>query len=210
MTREHYATLGLREDATQEDVRAAYKRAAQRTHPDKPGGDTKEFRKVKHAYAILVSPHRRAQYDADGTENSADDMPEEQQVFLEVAGLMCTLVEECPDVTAHDLFERARELIRQQCKNIDAGNAAIRAKAAKFRAAAKRVRYTTAGKNQIAEFFEAQANNTESPSIERNEKLRERCVKIMEFLDGYSYATGEGLDEMLARFATRGEAVRVQ
>lgn len=45
-------TLGLDEDASQVEIRRAYRRLARRTHPD-AGGDAAEFRRVRAAFEAL-------------------------------------------------------------------------------------------------------------------------------------------------------------
>ena len=61
-----YATLGLPRDATERQVRAAYRRLAMRYHPDRhPDEQTSErMRGVNEAWHILSSPVRRRRYDA--------------------------------------------------------------------------------------------------------------------------------------------------
>lgn len=49
-----YAALGLQPGALADDVRTAFRRAALRTHPDKPGGSADRFRLVQYAYECLA------------------------------------------------------------------------------------------------------------------------------------------------------------
>jgi len=63
----YYETLGLSPEATAEQIRKAYKRAAVQTHPDK-GGNADEFKEVSRAYEVLSDPDRRRQYDQYGEE----------------------------------------------------------------------------------------------------------------------------------------------
>lgn len=48
--------LGLLENATAEDIKKAYKKAALRTHPDKPTGSESAFLEVQQAYTLLTEP----------------------------------------------------------------------------------------------------------------------------------------------------------
>jgi curved DNA-binding protein CbpA len=66
----HYDTLGVSKDADAATLKKAYRKRAKQTHPDKKGGDSKEFQDVSRAYAILSEPASRAQYDEFG--ESAD------------------------------------------------------------------------------------------------------------------------------------------
>jgi hypothetical protein len=60
--RDAYAVLGLPRRATEADVRAAWREAARRTHPD-VGGDPVAFREARAAYEILIDPVQRAAHD---------------------------------------------------------------------------------------------------------------------------------------------------
>jgi curved DNA-binding protein len=52
-----YQTLGLAPDATEEEIKKAYKRLAMKHHPDR-GGDEAKFKEVKEAYEILMNKNR--------------------------------------------------------------------------------------------------------------------------------------------------------
>ena len=62
---DHYATLGVSPNATGEEIRKAWRRAAQRFHPDATHNATTSalFLKAKEAYEILSDPAKRAAYD---------------------------------------------------------------------------------------------------------------------------------------------------
>jgi curved DNA-binding protein CbpA len=52
--------------ATEEDVRKAYRRLALQWHPDRNGGDPRageRFKEISEAYAVLVDPAKRREYD---------------------------------------------------------------------------------------------------------------------------------------------------
>lgn len=60
-----YSVLGLSSDASQEEIKAAYRRLAMRWHPDKCAGDSEaeeRFKLIKHAYSLLSDPVRRQVY----------------------------------------------------------------------------------------------------------------------------------------------------
>lgn len=59
---DHYSTLGVNKDASQDDIKRAFRKLASQHHPDK-GGDTKKFQEVQAAYDILGDPEKRRQYD---------------------------------------------------------------------------------------------------------------------------------------------------
>jgi DnaJ-class molecular chaperone len=62
----HYSTLGINEDATQDDIKRAYRKLAMELHPDKNPGDAaaeEQFKKINAAYSELGDPQNRARYD---------------------------------------------------------------------------------------------------------------------------------------------------
>jgi excisionase family DNA binding protein len=66
ISRSHYTTLELGPEATQREIRAAYRRLARATHPDGNEGDQhleRRFKRISRAYAILSDPKRRQAYD---------------------------------------------------------------------------------------------------------------------------------------------------
>ncbi|KAI0693901.1 hypothetical protein BC835DRAFT_1351908 [Cytidiella melzeri] len=60
-----YDLLEVSPDASESDLKKAYRKKALRLHPDK-GGDPELFKEVTHAYEILSDPQKRSIYDARG------------------------------------------------------------------------------------------------------------------------------------------------
>lgn len=59
---DYYQTLGISRDASQDDIKKAFRKLASQHHPDK-GGDTATFQKIQEAYATLSDPQKKQQYD---------------------------------------------------------------------------------------------------------------------------------------------------
>ena len=59
----YYLILGVKRDATPEEIRSAYRQQAKELHPDHYGQDTGPFIDLQEAYAILSDPARRRAYD---------------------------------------------------------------------------------------------------------------------------------------------------
>jgi hypothetical protein len=61
-----YDVLGIRDDATLDEIKKAYRKLAAKTHPDRNGEDmTPLFRSVQEAYETLSNPLKRAAYDRE-------------------------------------------------------------------------------------------------------------------------------------------------
>lgn len=64
-----YEVLGVSRDASERDIKKAYKRMAMKYHPDRTKGDKEleqKFKEVKTAYEVLTDPQKRAAYDQYG------------------------------------------------------------------------------------------------------------------------------------------------
>lgn len=71
MERDHYAVLGVGHDASQADIKNAFRERALECHPDRADENEKaaakdEFLRVRKAFDVLSDPKRRAAYDANG------------------------------------------------------------------------------------------------------------------------------------------------
>jgi molecular chaperone DnaJ len=67
--RDYYEVLGVGKDASERDVKKAYKRFAMKFHPDRTQGDKakeEKFKEIKEAYEILTDAQKRAAYDQYG------------------------------------------------------------------------------------------------------------------------------------------------
>jgi molecular chaperone DnaJ len=62
MSKNYYDILGVRKDATQEEIKKAYRKMAIEHHPDK-GGDENKFKEAAEAYETLSDPKKRQEYD---------------------------------------------------------------------------------------------------------------------------------------------------
>lgn len=67
--RDYYSVLGVERDASQEDIKRAYRRLARKYHPDvsKESDADARFKEVGEAYEVLKDPEKRAAYDQLGS-----------------------------------------------------------------------------------------------------------------------------------------------
>jgi len=68
--KDYYEILGISRDASEEEIKKAYRRLALKYHPDRNPGDKvaeERFKEINEAYACLSDPEKRANYDRFGT-----------------------------------------------------------------------------------------------------------------------------------------------
>jgi curved DNA-binding protein len=59
---DYYSILGVPRNASQDEIRKAYKKKSMQHHPDR-GGDEEKFKQVNEAYQNLGNPQKRSEYD---------------------------------------------------------------------------------------------------------------------------------------------------
>jgi molecular chaperone DnaJ len=67
MADELYQTLGVSKDASDEEIKKAYRKLARQYHPDKNPGDAaaeEKFKEISAAHDVLADPEKRKEYDA--------------------------------------------------------------------------------------------------------------------------------------------------
>ncbi len=64
---DYYEILGVKKDASLDEIKKAYRKKAHQYHPDKQGGDAEKFKEVSQAYQVLSDPQKKQQYDQFGS-----------------------------------------------------------------------------------------------------------------------------------------------
>ncbi|MBM3205062.1 molecular chaperone DnaJ [Candidatus Uhrbacteria bacterium] len=67
MAKDFYKILGVDKNASDDDIKKAYRRLAHQYHPDKGGGDEAKFKEVNEAYQVLGDKKKRQTYDQFGS-----------------------------------------------------------------------------------------------------------------------------------------------
>src|ERR1700757_3325457 len=68
MKKDYYLILRLTPEATEREIRSAYRRLAIELHPDISGFGSDPFLELQEAYSVLIDPMRRAIYDREAEE----------------------------------------------------------------------------------------------------------------------------------------------
>jgi curved DNA-binding protein len=78
MAKDYYSILGVPRNASDEEIKKAYRRLAMQYHPDRNPGKEKwaneKFKEINEAYGVLGDPEKRRQYDQFGTVGNIGDI----------------------------------------------------------------------------------------------------------------------------------------
>jgi curved DNA-binding protein len=78
MAKDYYGILGIPRNASDAEVKKAYRRLAMQYHPDRNPGKEKwandKFKEINEAYGVLGDPQKRGQYDQFGTVGNVGDI----------------------------------------------------------------------------------------------------------------------------------------
>jgi curved DNA-binding protein len=91
MAKDYYGTLGVPRNASDGEIKKAYRKLAMQYHPDRNPGKEKwaneKFKEINEAYGVLGDPQKRKQYDQFGTVGNIGDIfgsPFTQSTFEEM------------------------------------------------------------------------------------------------------------------------------
>jgi len=78
MAKDYYSVLGVPRNASDEDIKKAYRKLAMQYHPDRNPGREKwaneKFKEINEAYGVLGDPQKRRQYDQFGIAGDIGDI----------------------------------------------------------------------------------------------------------------------------------------
>lgn len=91
MSDDPYAVLGVKREASQDEIRRAYRKLARKLHPDLNPGDKaaeEKFKRVAAANDLLSDPEKRARFDRGEIDASGQERPQQQYYrdFAEAGG----------------------------------------------------------------------------------------------------------------------------
>src|SRR3990167_754317 len=65
--KDYYKILGVNKNASQDEIKKAFRKLAHEHHPDKKGGNEAKFKEINEAYQVLGDQNKRAKYDQFGS-----------------------------------------------------------------------------------------------------------------------------------------------
>jgi len=180
-----YDILGVETNATQAEIKKAYREMAKKHHPDKRG-DASQFNKVNDAHTILSDPIRRKLYDDTG---EIDNTPLE----VKIMGLLDPIFWNCLNLMEHhhdDVITLMKQQLftnKQQMRN---KITQTRATNKQFKKISNNIKVNK-GENLLSEKLDIQIrmNKEGIASIEKSIDLH---IEAEKFMDNYGYESDSG------------------
>jgi curved DNA-binding protein CbpA len=178
-----YETLGVKPDATTEEIRAAFRRKASLHHPDRDGGDHEAMAPVTAAYLVLKDPEKRAHFDATGN-SAAPRLP----ALGIIANLLQNIVGNAYDTETVDLVGAMRKGLEQGIAAGVQANAQIAIKNSATERLIARLKRKTPGENELAAMLQADIRNR-NEAVKKNDILIAQHRECLAFLEDYECET---------------------
>jgi hypothetical protein len=182
-----YDTLGLTKDASQEDIKTAYKKLAMQHHPDRnKDDDTAEakFVKIKHAYEILSNPELRLKYDETG------DIPNDaiDPLRNDVINIFVEVISVLPNPSQHDIIQAMLNNVHQKQAAFANTSMQLVSKINEFRKVIPKIHLKddTTGDNMFVTVLESNIAQMEKQLSDVNSMLK-RGLNLIEFINKYTF-----------------------
>ncbi len=148
-----YEILGTKPDASQAEIKAAFRSLAQKHHPDREGGSIEAFQEINAAYEVLSDEVRRKRYDKTG---STSEGPSLDTVATSViTEIFASIIEN--ESFYGDIIVEAKKSVTEDLSRIKAFVKAQNKKLVKLTKLCNRVK--ASGENLFAMVLESKLKN---------------------------------------------------
>jgi len=182
-----YDQLDVAPDATDEEIKAAYKKKSSKLHPDKQNGDESKFKEMKLAYEVLKDPDSREYYDKHGDVKGNQPNPEQQAISKILSYVNAWLLSGNPN---SDLIEFVKNKLLNE--NLSIAGHIEKATESKKKIEKIKDRITCKKDNFILGFFNANIRDI-NKHIKSGEEQIDVLVNAIEMMDDFSW---EMIEEM--------------
>lgn len=188
-----YEILGLTPEATDKEIKAAYRKAVKKHHPDK-GGDADKFNSIQQAFDVLGDKVRRARYDRTGRTDEIKVTPSAVQTMINQTVLVIINAQQADgstdDPTWDDIRSKVLATIRNGRRDLRVNLGTVRNKLKRLDSLARRFKSKT-DSDPVGDAF---AFHREGLVKEKHqlEDAMEMNTELEKVFLGYDYEVGPG------------------
>lgn len=115
-----YKILGLNKNASEDDIKKAYRKLSKQYHPDLNNGvESREYIDIITAYKILINPEKKRIYDETGEIKSNPD-DTRQKIVSNILGIFNNIISnQSINLHQNDIFDIMRNTIKDEQKKIE-------------------------------------------------------------------------------------------
>jgi len=200
MKDEIYNFFELKKNATEKDIKKAYRRKAKKSHPD-ANGNREEFEKANKYYKTLINPITRKIYDETGKID--ESARSEQSIPLEIlANIFEAVLMSVDNVKTRDVFKLMKDTIETATKNFKNEIDKIRKSNSNIQEMICRIQHKE--KDNIFTISLNQKVDINKNSISMLEKKIKHHEEALEILKEYKYRIDKDLNTQWTNFQFLG------
>ena len=181
-----YDVLEIGRDATEDDIKKAYRRKAMVVHPDR-GGSKDDFAKVQRAMDILSDPAKRQKYDQTG---AVDEDHPDNAAMLKLQALIAEAIQQKKDPARFDPVAWIKQHLKDEGHRIKDAIVDMRREVTRLDKLIARSTKKNGGLNLMAEIARQRAEQMRA-GIVRVEQEEITNARILELIADYEYQVDE-------------------
>lgn len=191
-----YDELGVGRDATDADIRKAYRKKARKAHPD-AGGSREKFEKLSTATAVLLDPRRREQYDKFGKFDDYSPQQDKDHAALTVIGhmLQAFISQQVEVPKGANLIKDIISRIKDNISQHEVERFRLQSNLKRIKKLRKRVRKKSKGKDHIQHILEFHESGLRR-QIDTLNQMQNDHNRAINILNDYEFDV-EVLEQML-------------
>lgn len=181
-----YEELGVMPDASDGEIKRAYRNRAKRTHPD-TGAAAEDFARLRHAYLVLIDPVARARYNRTGEDEEPGISQLENLALETISVALSRIINADPRIVAGDTITELTAYFARCRKEIEDRQAQLKQRRERGERIVSRIKPKKTGNNIIERLIGHQLSKLD----EAIKILDEEILKYNRILEIVSeYETG--------------------
>lgn len=170
-----YEVLGVPKDATEAQIKSAYRKASAAAHPDRQGGSHERMQLLNAAYAILRDPEARKQWDEG--KGAGKEMSDEEKALVLLRGAGMAAISAF--LQGNDPIEAIRDALEGQVGGCQNARVNCHRQIEKLRELAARLRGPTGNFLESMVLAEITRREETLPDYDKDERLFELALSML-------------------------------